>query len=135
MTQDTLSPSFRTSVLPSVLRSFVYILFLRRKLNTSADFFHTNRMPIFDHHPYLTVVQRADDLDQFLFRIGQYNLGISLHSHHLQTKNCGSTKYRRSRFSAKQQNLFAHRTGTKKYFIPVGLLTYVSNDNLSAFSE
>ena len=114
MTQDTLSPSFRTSVLPSVLRSFVYVLFVGRQLNASADLFHTNRMPILDHHPYLTVVQRTDDLDQFLFCIGQYNIGISLHFQHLQTKNCGSTKYRRSRFSAKLQDLFAHRAGTKK---------------------
>ena len=33
-------------------------------------------------------------------------------------------------------NPFAHRAGTKEFIpIPVGLLTYVSNDNLPAFSE
>ena len=43
---------------------------------------------------------------------------------------------RRSRFSASQKYFFTHRAGAKKLNpIPVGLLTCVSDDNLSAFSD
>jgi hypothetical protein len=56
------------------------------------------------------------------------------YSVHLQNKKLRQYFYCRSRFSALQQSLFAHRAGAKKDTIPVGLLTYVSNDDLSAFS-
>ena len=78
--RDTLSPSFRTSVLPSVLRSFDYILFISRQLNALADLFHPNGLAVLDHDPHLTEVQRSDHLYQLLFGFGQNNIGIGLHS-------------------------------------------------------
>ena len=86
MTQDTLSPPFRTSVLPSVLRSFDYILFISRQLNALADLFHANRLAVLDHDPHLTEVQRPDHLDQLFFGFGQNNIRFILHKFHLQNE-------------------------------------------------
>jgi len=74
----TLSLIFRTSVLPSVLINYLYLLFTG-ELDAAADFLHPNGAAVLDHDPNFTVIQRTDHFDQLLLRLGKYHILIWLH--------------------------------------------------------
>lgn len=48
------------------------MLFFVLQLNATSYFFNPDRFCIFDHDSDFSVIQRPNQLDQLLFRLGQY---------------------------------------------------------------
>ena len=133
----TLSLIFRTSVLPSVLINYLY-LFFTGELDAAADFLHPNGAAVLDYDTNFAIVHPTDHFDQLLFRLGKYHILIWLHDAIPSSKTKKLRRYYTAAavFLRNTLSPFAHRTGAKEIVtIPVGLLTCVSDDNPSAFSD
>ena len=55
------------------------ILFVAGELDAAADLLDADRLTVLDQHPDLAILQRPDQPDQLLFRLGQYRFLVRLH--------------------------------------------------------
>ena len=128
--------------MPSELRFFrqflktCCILFFIGELDAAPNFFYTDWLIVLNHYPNFAVIQCANHFDQLFFRFGQYHILFRLHFFHLQTKKLRQYKILPQPFFCVTTKPPCPSRGCKEAkSIPVGLLTCVSNNSLSAFSR